>query len=295
VNLNFSDLSSFSCNFGNLVTTKSEIDKHADLLSQAVTAGKQVATSAGDWQRAVDKSNKLEESISNGLQDVSLEIGKASGQSITWDEQGIRGRKLIDGTTDQYEDEQIAIINNKIVFTDDGWKTSKAALGKFEVDINGDGVNETMYGLLADAVVSGYIKGSIIEGGSLKIGGTGGMFVVHEDGSVEILASDAKTPVYATKSDVDLINEASQYHIELSYDSSTIFGQPGQKCTLTCKVYKWDEDVTSKLPSNTTFSWIRNGVVYKTTTTPTLTVTNTDIERNAIFSCSITFDEKQIK
>ena len=295
VHLNFSDLSDFNCDFGNLVTTKSEVDKHSELLSQAVTAGKQVATSASDWQRAVDKSNKLEEEISNGLQNAAIQVGRASGQAISWDEHGIKCRKLVDGTTDQYLDEQIAIINNKIVFTNDGWKTSKAALGEFEVDINGDGVNEKMYGLLADAVVSGYVKGSVIEGGSLKIGGTGGTFIVHEDGSVQILAADAKTPVYATQSDVDLINNARQYHVELFYDNSTIFGQPGQTCTLTCKIYEWDEDITSKLPSGTVFSWLRNGTIYKTTNVPTLTITNSDIDRNAIFTCSITFDETQIK
>jgi hypothetical protein len=60
-------------------------------------------------------------------------------------------------------------------------------------------------------------------------------------------------------------------------------------------VYEWDEDITSKLPSGTVFSWLRNGMVYKTTNVPRLTVTNSDIERNAIFSCSITFDETQIK
>ena len=295
VHLNFNDLSDFNCEFGNLVTTKSEIDKHAELLSQAVTAGKQVATSAGDWQRAVDKSSRLEEEIANGLQNAAIQVGRASGQAISWDEHGFKCRKLVDGTTDQYLDEQIAIINNKIVFTNDGWKTSKAALGEFEVDVDGDGVDEKMYGLLADAVVSGFVKGSVIEGGSLKIGGTGGTFIVHEDGSVEILAADAKTPVYATQSEVDLINNARQYHIELSYDNSTIFGSPGQTCTLTCKVYEWDEDITSKLPSGTIFSWLRNGTVYKTTTVPTLIVTNGDINKNAIFTCSITFDETQIK
>ena len=294
VHLNFSDLSDFSCNFGNLVTTKSEIDKHAELLSQAVTAGKQVATAAGDWQRAVDKSNKLEEEIANGLQNAALEVGKASGQAISWNEQGIRCRKLIDGTTDQYEDAQIAIINNKIVFTNDGWRTSKAALGEFSLDVNGDGVEESMYGLIADAVVSGYVKGSVIEGGSLKIGGTGGTFIVNEDGSVQILAADAKTSVYATQNDMDLVSQARQYHIELSYDGSTIFGKPNQTCTITCKVYKWDEDITSKLPSGTIFTWLRNGVSYATTNTPTFTVQNKDIEANAQFACQITFDETKI-
>ena len=158
VHLNFGDMSDFSCNFGNLVTTKSEIDKHADLLSQAVTAGKQVATSAGDWQRAVDKSNKFEEELAAGLQNTALQIGRASGQSITWDEHGFYCRKLQDGSTNTYLDEQIAIINNKIVFTNDGWKTSKAALGEFEIDIDGDGKDEKMYGVVEDYVISEYIK-----------------------------------------------------------------------------------------------------------------------------------------
>lgn len=157
-----------------------------------------------------------------------------------------------------------------------------------------DEYEPTTHLLLADAVVSGYVKGSVIEGGSLKIGGTGGTFIVHEDGSVQILAADAKTPVYATQNDMDVINNARKYHVELLYDNSTIFGQPGQSCTLTCEVYKWDDKIT-ELPSGTTFKWLRNGTLYKTTSVPKLTITNSDIDRNAIFSCSITFDETKLK
>ena len=302
VHLNFDDLSDFSCNFGNLITTKSEIDKHADLLQQAVTAGKTVATAAGDWQRAVDKSNRLEEEIASGLQNAALEIGKASGQNITWDDQGIRCRKLIDGTTDQYQDEQIAIINNKIVFTNDGWQTSKAALGEFTIDVDGDGNDETMYGLLADAVVSGFIKGSVIEGGSLKIGGSGGTFIVSEDGSVQILASD-NSNVYATKDDMDLVSQARQYHIELIYSGSTVFSEPNSSCVITCRVYNWDEDITEKLPNDATFSWIRSSNVDDTAwntnhanrTSNTITITNDDIEKNAQFSCEVNFDDEKLK
>ena len=303
VHLNFSDLSDFSCNFGNLVTTKSEIDKHAELLSQAVSAGKQVATSAGNWQRAVDKSNKLESEISGGFQNTAIQVGRANGQAISWDENGFRCRKFKDGSTDQYEDEQIAIINNKIVFTNDGWKTSKAVLGEFEIDVNGDGKDEKMYGLLADAVVSGYVKGSVIEGGSLMIGGNGGKFIVHENGSVEILAADiinddgTVSPgesVYAKKSDLDSVSSAIQYHIELFYTGSTIFNAPGQQCILTCEVYKGNDNITSKLPSSTKYHWLKNGVSYTDTTEPKLTIANKDIDGNAIFACSVTFDDTQI-
>lgn len=291
IHLNFSDLSDFNCNFGNLVTTKSEVDKHAELLSQAVTAGKQVATSASDWQRAVDKSNKLEQDITNGLQNSSLQIGRASGQAISWDNTGMHFRKYKDGSDTEYEPEEMAIINNALVATNDSWKTSKAAFGKYT--ING----ETRWGPIAEYVTADTIEGKFLKGGSIQIGDetkeSGSLFIVHEDGSVEIKSNGVDK--YASVDALNEVHKARQYHVELSYNKSTIFGQPGQDCTLTCVVYEWDEDITSKLPSGTVFSWLRNGIVYKTTTVPTLTITNGDVERNAIFSCSITFDETKIK
>ena len=288
VDLDFNDLSGFSCQFGNLVTTQDQIDLHAELMQQAVQAGKQVATSASNWQRAVDKSNKLEEDIANGLQDATLEIGKANGQSIEFGKYGLRGRKLIEGTTDQYEDEQVALINNKLVFTADGWKTSKAAFGKFVVD----GVEH--WGVLSDAVISGYIESPTIRGGSLRIGdGSKNYFQVSENGDVSIVQAGEEK--YASKSAVQAIDDAYRYQVILLYNESTVFVQPNQTCTLTCKVYELDEDITSKLPTGTIFSWLRNGVVYKTTTIPTLEVTASDVDGNSVFACSVTFGEEDIQ
>lgn len=302
VNLNFDDLSDFNATFGNLVTTKSEIDKHADLLAQAVSAGKQVATAASSWQRAVDKSNKLEEAISSGLQDAALQVGRASGQAIEWGPNGLYCRKLKDGSTTEYEDQQIAIINNKIVFTRDNWQTSGAALGEFQADINGDGEPETLYGLIAQMVLSGYIKGSVIEGGELSIGGSGGTFKVFSDGSVQILGPDAETPVFATKDSVDLVNQARQYHTELEYIGSTIFTEPGRSCVIKCRVFDWDTEITDKLPSGTVFKWVRNSnaddsvwnASHIYTDINTITITNEDIEKNAQFHCVCTLDETKL-
>ena len=290
VSLNFDDLSDFSCTFGNLVTTKSEIDKHADLLAQAVTAGKQVAVAASSWQRAVDKSNKLEEAIESGLQDAALQIGRASGQAITWDENGFYCRKFVEGSTTEYENEQIAIINNKIVFTNDGWQTSKAALGEFQVDTNGDGVAETMYGLLADAVVSGYIKGSTIEGGSLEIGGTGGTFKVNSDGSVQILGPQGKEKY-----------TDNRFQIRLTYTGTMVFSDFDDECIITCSVYDLEQsvssqDITQKVIDNGgTFIWNRsmNGwtPTYVDGKPNVIRVKHTDIEGNSQIDCIVDFDE----
>ena len=183
VHINFEDMSDFSANFGNLITTKSEIDKHADLLAQAIQAGKTVASSASSWQRAVNVSNNIDQAITEGLANATLLVGSASGQSIEIGQSGIWGRKLVDGTTNQYEDEQFRIINNKILFSDDAFKTSRALFGKFTYRDNDH------FGVLADALVGGYVVGSTMEGGTIRIGeqpdGTYA-FEVKSDGTVNM-------------------------------------------------------------------------------------------------------------
>lgn len=294
-NLNFDDLSDFSCTFGNLVTTKSEIDKHAELLSQAVTAGKQVAKSSNSWQKSVDKTNKLESDIANGLQDAALKIRNASGQNIEISDNGLIGRKLIEGTTNQYEDEQVALINNKLVFTADNWNTSKSCFGKFE--FNG----EERWGVLSDAVVSGFISGSVIEGGSLKIGGQEGdkgTFIVNSDGSVQILGPEGNAK-YATKE----LEDAYRFQILLEYDGLTVFLNRSDNCTVTCKVYDNAVDITDKVLAQTgsEFKWSKSLDFNWTPTyvkdtggnaiTNKILITHEDVERNASFACSVTFDE----
>ena len=304
VSLNFDDLSDFSCTFGNLITTQDQIDLHAELLKQAMTAGKQVAQSAGDWQKAVDKSNKIEESINQGLQDVTLEIGKANGQSIEIGQYGIRGRKLVDGTIDQYEDEQVALINNKLCFTSDGWKTSKSAFGKFVVN----GVER--WGVLSDACIAGYIEGATIKGGELEIGGEGGTFRVASDGSVQILAGDGSN-AYASQSSVETLENARRYRIELSYDNSTLFSDPGSSTIITCTVYSWEDNITQTLINNNiTFMWKRisnssddntwnDSHQWNTThdglQSNQIKITNDDIPKNAQITCEVQFDDSILK
>lgn len=290
VNMNFDDLGSFDCTFGNLVTTKSEIDKHADLLKTAVTAGKQVAKAASTWSKNVDKTNKLEEDISNGLQDAALRIRNASGQSIEIGEGGLIGRKLIEGTTDQYEDEQVAIINNKLVFTADNWNTSRACFGKFTVN------DEDRFGILADAVVAGYIESPTIKGGTIEIGEGNTKFVVNPDGSVEI-RSGGTNYVDAMKD----INQAYRFRTELEYSGSTIFTTPGQSRIIKCKVFDFNKEITV-FPTGTKFKWIRESNVDDTdwnnshtyTDINTITITNEDIEKNARFYCQCEIDETKL-
>lgn len=285
VNINFSDPSDFNCTFGDLITTKSEIDKHASLLQQAVTVSKSVAANQSSWQRSVDKTNKIEKAIDDGLATATLEVGRANGQNLVWNDQGIWCRKLVDGTTDQFEDEQIRIINNKILYSTDGFRSAESAFGSFEYN------GQKYSGVIARALVGGVVHGAEIFGGKMEIGGDGGKFVVNEDGSVQILGPDAKTPIYATKSDMDLIEQATKYRVELSYEGNTIFNTVGQKCTVTCKVYEGTKEITKELPSTTIFTWYLNGALHKSTTIPEIEIVNDDFSGSTQLNCQVTFDE----
>lgn len=304
VSLNFDDISSLKVTFGNLVTTKSEIDKHAELLQQAISAGKSVAANGQSWQKAVDKSNSIDKAISEGLKDAVLEVGAAHGQDITWDQYGIWGRKLMENSTDTYEDEQFRIINNKILFSDDSFKTAKALFGKFQYDADKDGTKETHWGVLADALVGGYIEGSEIHGGTLEIGGKGGKFVVKEDGSWELLRTPDGGKTYYDA--ITQIQNSRQYHVQLSCDDSTILTTKNQSATITCSVFEWDADITNKLPNGTKFYWKRssnskddatwneNHITTKSDTNKStcnqITITNDDVVKNSQFTCQVEFN-----
>jgi hypothetical protein len=269
-------------------------------MQQAIQAGKQVATSASNWQKAVDKSNKLEQDIANGLQDAALEVGKASGQSIVWDEYGIWGRKRVEGTTDEYYPEQFRIINNKLVFSNDGFKTSKAVFGSYT--ING----ETRWGPLAEYVTADTIEGKFITGGSIEIGTGDTKFIVNEDGSVEIKVGGQDK--YASTDALKEIDNAYRFHTILSYNKSTVFSDREQDCTITCKVYEYGVDITDQVIAiGGSFSWTRvsssstEDADWNTAHIQTgekaneVTLGVDDIEGNSQISCSVDFDEAQIQ
>lgn len=180
VQINFDDLSNFSCNFGDLTAIKDEADIHAELLQQAITAGKSVASTSSYWQKGADIATSIDDKIRRGLIDATTSIkSNSAGQDISWDNYGIHLRKVVDGILDNHEG---WITNNQFLYSDDNFKTTKSVFGEYEVD------GTTYYGLLAEAVIAGLVEGSKIIGGTIKIGPTDkngvAAFQVNEDGTV---------------------------------------------------------------------------------------------------------------
>lgn len=81
----------------------------------------------------------------------------AANEEVVIDASGYTGKRLL--PSGEYDDRQIKIVSNSIVFTDDGWDSCSLALGSIVLD---DGT--AVYGINAQAIF-----GDMIIGGGLKI------------------------------------------------------------------------------------------------------------------------------
>ena len=125
--------------------------------------------------------------------DITMRGALAStGEEVVIDGSGYTGKQIMDNG--EADPRQIKITGRNIVFTDDSWESSKIAIGELILD-NGDGTNESVYGVNAEN-----IYGDMIIGGGLNIvsqnddGTTTALFDVV-DGMIDSKVTDVETEI----------------------------------------------------------------------------------------------------
>lgn len=159
----FDEKSGLTLEFSNKFTSNDENDRLVDLLEQSVSMGKKLDLSREVYSAFVDShANTAIHDFMNGALDVAKNaILSATGQAIFWDENGLRLCKWNSDHTG-YEDEQIWMKDNLIVFTEDAWQHAKMAIGHIHDEELGD-----LWGVIADSIV-----GKLLAGENLIIMGT---------------------------------------------------------------------------------------------------------------------------
>lgn len=155
----------------------------ADLLKETSDISRTVNSNWADltdYSKHKDVINSLiEDPLNRALR--TMQEGMSNQQFVV-DSTGILGRRYTDDSQTSFQDKQMRLINNLLVFTDDNWKTVKTALG----DIEGYG-----YGLAAEVIIGSFILGDNLqigsESGKVNIDDTG--IVVH-DGAINIYNGD---------------------------------------------------------------------------------------------------------
>lgn len=124
----------------------------------------------GDIKKSANSINYIKEilyPVKEGEFDAMREAIESSGiltknsalastnQEILIDDTGILGRRILDNG--EYDDKQIKITNQTIVFTDDGWETARTAVGSFLFNNPLSGEVEEHYGVIADTLIGSLV------------------------------------------------------------------------------------------------------------------------------------------
>lgn len=163
VSINFEDFSDFSVEFGSLYNMKDNVDKVADALDKVNTSSNTVSAESSEWQKATDASRKFMELYQTGLNASLIQIKNNDNEEVLINHMGIKLQKK-DPDTLVYDNHVVMLTSTGIYFSDDNLASLKAALGEVTYE------DQTFYGLIAEAVVSGIVKSSIIYASEIHSG-----------------------------------------------------------------------------------------------------------------------------
>lgn len=163
--VDFNNLLNLSTEFSNLTKTANGFNDVKSVIKQAsnmATSYNAVTKQSESGQVANDY---LDAMIVDGLSTVNSKLKNNNNEEMTITAAGIIG-KSYDDITDTFSPKQVRLTHNILAFTKDNWETVETALGEITYT-DAAGTTITDYGLIAKVVISGYIYGSTIEGGTI--------------------------------------------------------------------------------------------------------------------------------
>lgn len=162
LNMNLDKAEDFGMTFANALRLDDWGYSYADLIKDASTTSRQVSA---NWQSLMSYAKEREtiRSIIRDPLDLTLRAAYANmtNQEFSIGTYGILGRKRVSEDSDSFEDEQVRLINNVMLFTDDNWKTVKTALGKITLpDPTSKSGTITKYGIVGEVIIGDLILGN---------------------------------------------------------------------------------------------------------------------------------------
>ena len=184
--IDFYNPDSFSVTFGNALrkSSKGILTDIADMAKEAHSMASSVSFNASYWSLQAKNADIISQQLSDGLLEAGNVLRSGIHSEFVVDERGVFVTTVSDDPSDpnyQYAKtsdtdtsyDSIYIGGGRILFTDDGWKTTKMSVGRGSVSVpimqNGElnFITESKFGVFADFLVAGYVGGSTIVGGQI--------------------------------------------------------------------------------------------------------------------------------
>lgn len=155
--VDYNDTSKIDVVFSDAIRVHDIYDDAASIQAQANSAAMSFQFNKDQYDKSVNESNFVAEMRKYGLDVATTQIHNSKNQSQVWDESGMTFR-MWNYERQDFDPEQIKIINNQIVFSDDGFKSAKMAIGKIPIDKNGN----TVYAVNAEAILGKLFLGEYL-------------------------------------------------------------------------------------------------------------------------------------
>jgi hypothetical protein len=158
----FGSEDSFKLTFSNALKLTDWGYSFADIITNASKTSRMVSANWQELMNYTRSKGEIEDLLLHPL-DRTLRFMKENmvNQEFIVDDTGILGRKIESDILGTFYREQVRIINNVMMFTDDAWETAKTALGKVHFT-DENGVDTTAYGLVAEVLVGSLIMGETL-------------------------------------------------------------------------------------------------------------------------------------
>lgn len=152
--VDYNDTSKIDVTFSDAIRVHDIYEDAASIQAQANSAAMSFQFNKDQYDKSVNQSNFVEEMRKYGLDVANIPV---KNQHQSWDETGMWFRQWNEQKND-FDPEQIKIINNQIVFSDDGFQSAKMAIGKIPIDKNGN----TVYAVNAEAILGKLFLGEYL-------------------------------------------------------------------------------------------------------------------------------------
>lgn len=168
--INGNSLSNINTEFSDISKISNGISDIKDILQKTQSIASSYQYISKQAEQSEKTNNKLANIEKDGLNSALINIKNSDNQEFVIDRHGILCREY-DDVSDKYSNEQLKIVNNQIVMTDDDWKTASLAVGKHQYtyyDEESDSFkNNIGYGVSSKFLNAPYIYGGQIISGEL--------------------------------------------------------------------------------------------------------------------------------
>lgn len=159
IHMNFYDPTDFSVSFGNVARKeKNHYTSIQDVVNETKTISNSVSFNSSHWNQSAKETSLISRMLDDGLISAGKYLKNGEDSEMVIDKRGI----FVNTTSGEYAGkDSVYVGGGRILFTDDNWKTVSEAIGR--IDVHG----ESVFGVLAQAVIAGYIAGCEIVAGNI--------------------------------------------------------------------------------------------------------------------------------